>query len=70
LAFTLGVFDVFGSAVPGAAYLGVVAYALRLLGWDGPVKPLLQNTTVTVLGFAVLSYVTSWTPRPGSAPSI
>jgi hypothetical protein len=58
LSFTLGVFDVFGSTVPGAAYLSVLAYVLNRLGWTEPFRPLLGNTTLVVIGFAVLSYAT------------
>jgi hypothetical protein len=57
LSFTLGVFDVFGSAVPGAAYLSVLAFVLDRLGWTEPLHPLWRSTTLAAVGFAFLSYV-------------
>jgi hypothetical protein len=57
MAFTLGVFDVFGSAIPGAAYLSVLAYVLTRLGWTRPLDALAENTTVGLVSVAVMSYV-------------
>jgi hypothetical protein len=57
MSFTLSVFDLFASAIPGSLYLAVFAYISIRLGWLdlGMVQQL--NTTVVLIGAALASYL-------------
>ena len=54
---TLGVFDLFAYAVPGALYLGLLTYITERLAWIDPLRILQANTTVVVIAAAMLSFL-------------
>jgi hypothetical protein len=57
MSFTLSVFDLFASAIPGSLYLTVFVYVSVRMGWldIGLVQQL--NTTVVIIGAALASYL-------------
>jgi hypothetical protein len=57
MSFTLSVFDLFASAIPGSLYLAVFVYVSGRLGWLDLGLFQQFNTTVVFIGAALASYL-------------
>lgn len=57
MSFTLGVYDLFTYAIPGATYLTLISYVITRLHWLNVTNMLHANTTVVVIGAALASYL-------------
>lgn len=54
---TLGVYDLFASAVPGSLYLALLTYIAERLTWIYPSQIFHINTTLVVIAGVILSYI-------------
>jgi hypothetical protein len=57
MSFTLGIYDVFTYAIPGASYLALISYVLTRLHWLDATKVLHSNTTALIIGAVLASYL-------------
>jgi hypothetical protein len=57
MSVSLGIFDVFASAVPGSLYVAIALYLSNRFGWFDVTRLGDVDTTILLVGFVVLSYV-------------
>lgn|GEM_PF-2227601 len=58
MSITLGVYDIFTYAIPGASYLALIAYVAGSLHWVNISRIVNGNTTLLVIGAALACYLT------------